>query len=205
MIELDEIVAVALASLQQQLQQPDKINNSTEVVSTILVSPHQQNEQQDEQQQQQQQQTTELHESANLAAAASLPSDQIFKSNTSHEQDGSISQSPLKQQQQKPTECGDENVKGEEVVSSQQSPPQSSSLQTVFDGTVLSGGVETLEQEMGLLVRMCDSNLIPFLFETSLLRDESKVTAMLKLLPEYADTNSVFVTEYQGSVCLLNI
>ena len=66
-------------------------------------------------------------------------------------------------------------------------------------------GAETSEQETGLLVRMCDSNLIPFLFETSLLRDESKVTAMLKLLPEYADTNSVFVTEYQGSVCLLNI
>jgi hypothetical protein len=203
MIELDEIVAVAaLASLQQQLQQPDKINNSTEAVSTIFISPYQQNEQQDEQQQQQ---TTELLESANLAAAASLPSDQIFKSNSSHEQDGSISKSPLKQQQQKTTECGDENAKGEEVVSSQQSPLQSSSLQTVFDGTVVSGGAKTSEQEMGLLVRMCDSNLIPFLFETSLLRDESKVTAMLKLLPEYADTNSVFVAEYQGSVCLLNI
>ena len=166
MIELDEIVAVAaLASLQQQLPQPDKINNSTEAVSTIFISPYQQNEQQDEQQQQQ---TTELHESANLAAAASLPSDQIFKSNSSHEQDGSISQSPLKQQQQKTTECGDENAKGEEVVSSQQSPLQSSSLQTVFDGTVVSGCAETSEQEMGLLVRMCDSNLIPFLFETSL-------------------------------------
>ena len=47
-------------------------------------------------------------------------------------------------------------------------------------------------------VRMCKSDVISFKFETSLLRDENKLTVMFKSLPEYANNTSDLIAEYQG-------
>ena len=47
-------------------------------------------------------------------------------------------------------------------------------------------------------VEMCKSNMLSFNFETSLLRDESKLSVIFKSLPEYADVKAAIEIEYQG-------
>jgi len=64
---------------------------------------------------------------------------------------------------------------------------------TVLDCTT----TETLQQQQKD-VQMCKSDMIPFKFETSLLRDENKLTVIFKSLPEYANKDSDLIAEYQG-------
>jgi len=55
------------------------------------------------------------------------------------------------------------------------------------------------QQQSGAVgVLMCKSNLLSFNFETSLIRDERKLTTIIKSLPEYVDTKSEIELEYQG-------
>jgi hypothetical protein len=62
------------------------------------------------------------------------------------------------------------------------------------DGTIITEELQQKQKD----VRMCKSDMISFKFETSLLRDESKLTVIFKSIPEYADTTSDLTAEYQG-------
>lgn len=56
-----------------------------------------------------------------------------------------------------------------------------------------------VDDESPLLpIKICKAKLIKFAFETSLLRDETKIQAIFKMLPEYAESNTTIVAEYQG-------
>ena len=67
------------------------------------------------------------------------------------------------------------------------------------DSTVDVDGNSTEElQQQHKDVRMCKSDMISFKFETSLLRDENKLTVIFKSLPEYANNTSDLIAEYQG-------
>ena len=67
----------------------------------------------------------------------------------------------------------------------------------VIGSTVAVDGTTTVELQQKD-VRMCKSDMISFTFETSLLRDESKLTVIFKSLPEYANKTSDLIAEYQG-------
>jgi hypothetical protein len=54
------------------------------------------------------------------------------------------------------------------------------------------------QQRDGVQVFMCKSNILSFNFETSLIRDERKLAAIIKSLPEYVGTKSEIELEYQG-------
>jgi len=62
------------------------------------------------------------------------------------------------------------------------------------DGTIKTEELQQQQKD----VRMCKSDMISFKFETSLLRDESKLTVIFKSLPEYAEKTSELISEYQG-------
>ena len=62
------------------------------------------------------------------------------------------------------------------------------------DGTIITEELQQQQKD----VRMCKSDMISFKFETSLLRDESKLTVIFKSLPEYAEKTSELISEYQG-------
>jgi hypothetical protein len=60
---------------------------------------------------------------------------------------------------------------------------------------------ESLQQQQqsgAVEVLMRKSNLLSFNFETSLIRDERKLAAIIKSLPEYVGTKSEIELEYQG-------
>jgi hypothetical protein len=63
-------------------------------------------------------------------------------------------------------------------------------------GTIHDGADAILQQWDN--VEMCKSNMLSFNFDTSLLRDESKLSVIFKSLPEYADVKAAIEIEYQG-------
>jgi len=80
-----------------------------------------------------------------------------------------------------------EDLNSSSQSSSMQWTAQPISAQHVEIGeqSTIVGGDVALQQWDN--VDMCKSNILPFNFETSLLRDESKLSVIFKSLPEYAD------------------
>ena len=83
------------------------------------------------------------------------------------------------------------------------SPKEQQQQQIMFgEASVEECVEESLQQQQqqsgAVGVLMCKSNLLSFNFETSLIRDERKLTAIIKSLPEYVDTKSEIELEYQG-------
>ena len=89
-------------------------------------------------------------------------------------------------------------------VSASSSKEQQQQQQIMFgEASVLEVCVEeSLQQQQqqsgAVEVLMRKSNLLSFNFETSLIRDELKLAAIIKSLPEYVGTKSEFELEYQG-------
>ena len=67
----------------------------------------------------------------------------------------------------------------------------------ILEDTTAIGAEVVLHQQWDN-VDMCKSNVLPFNFETSLLRDESKLSIIFKSLPEYANVKADIEIEYQG-------
>ena len=83
------------------------------------------------------------------------------------------------------------------------SPKEQQQQQIMFGeasvGECVEESLQQQQQQSGAVgVLMCKSDLLSFNFETSLIRDERKLTAIIKSLPEYVDTKSEIELEYQG-------
>ena len=97
------------------------------------------------------------------------------------------------QQQQHNMDLDDANA------ASAASQKQQDAKRVLFDDASVEELLQQQPIENAVHVTMCKSNLLSFNFETSLVRDESKLAGIIiKSLPEYVNSKSDIELEYQG-------
>ena len=135
--------------------------------------------------------------------AVSLSSQPLSPQNNHGEPAATIAASSMVQHHQQ--SLLQKNMDADDVsASSSKEQQQQQQQQTMFGEASVVVEVcveESLQQQQqsgAVEVLMRKSNLLSFNFETSLIRDELKLAAIIKSLPEYVGTKSEIELEYQG-------
>ena len=143
----------------------------------------------------------------NLDTTATVPavslSQPLSPQDNHGESAAAIAASSIVQQHQQFLFQKDTDVDDVSASSPKEQQQQQQQQRIMFDEASVEVCVEeSLQQQRqqsgAVGVLMCKSNLLSFNFETSLIRDERKLTAIIKSLPEYVDTKSEIELEYQG-------
>ena len=144
------------------------------------------------------------HNLDTTATVAAVSLSQPLSPQDNHgESAAAIAASSIVQQHQQFLFQKDTDVDDVSASSPKEQQQQQQQQRIMFDEASVEVCVEeSLQQQRqqsgAVGVLMCKSNLLSFNFETSLIRDERKLTAIIKSLPEYVDTKSEIELEYQG-------